>query len=453
MNIIIVGSGKVGYALTELLSTEGHDVTVIDTVPSLVENIVNEQDIIGYCGNGASFSVQSEAGIAKCDVFIAVTGSDELNIMSCLIAEKLGAKHAVARVRNPEYSLQIELIHDKLGIDLIINPDFESANEISRIISFPSASKVETFAKGRVDLAEITVETGSPLDNLPLFDLKKAVSVPMLICAVQRGEDVIIPSGDFVIKAGDILHFTAARLSLSKIFKSLGLQKKKIKTVLLIGGSRTSFYLAKMLVKMGVKVRLIEADKNRAAELEALLDGVSVIWGDGSDTALLDEYGICDADATVALTDIDEENMIVSMYAARREVKKVICKVTRPALVGMLPAVSKNCSVIYPQNITASIILRYIRALANSESEDAVQTLYRIIDGRAEAAEFTVSEKSKLSGKTLRELRLRPDINIACVSRKGSVIMPDGNTELMSGDNVIVISAGKGISTLDEILR
>ncbi len=452
MNIIIVGSGKVGLALTELLSNEGHDVTVIDTVPSLVEHAVNDQDVIGYCGNGASFSVQTEAGIAKCDVFIAVTGSDELNIMSCLVAEKLGAKHSVARVRNPEYSLQIDLIHDKLGIDLVINPDFESANEISRVISFPSASKVETFAKGRIDLAEISVEEGSPLDGLALFDLKRAVSAPMLICAVQRGEEVIIPKGNFVINAGDILHFTAAKQSLSKIFKALGLQKKKIKTVLLIGGSRTSFYLAKMLVKMGIKVRLIESDKERATALEAVLDGVSVIWGDGSDISLLEEYGLTEVDATVALTDVDEENMIISMYSARREVKKTICKVTRPALVGMLPAVSKNSSVIYPQNITASIILRYIRAIANSESSAEVQTLYRIIDGRAEAAEFILGERSQLCGKTLREITLRADVIIACVSRKSEVIIPDGNTSLEAGDSVIVISAGSGVSDLDEIL-
>ncbi len=452
MNIIIVGGGKVGYALTELLSTEGHNVSVIDTVPSLVENIVNEQDVIGYCGNGASFSVQTDAGIAKCDVFIAVTGSDELNIMSCLVAEKLGAKHSVARVRNPEYSLQMEFIRDKLGIDLVINPDFESANEIARSIAFPAASKVETFAKGRVELAEITVDEGSPLDSLPLFDLKKAVSAPMLICAVQRGDEVFIPAGNFIIKAGDILHFSAAKYSLGKIFKDLGLQKKKIRSALLIGGSRTSFYLAKMLLKMGLRVRLIESDRNRASELEALLDGVSVIHGDGSDTALLDEYGLSEVDASVALTDFDEENMIISMYAARKEVKKTICKVTRPALVGMLPAVAKNCSVIYPQNITASIILRYIRALANSESEAAVQTLYRIIDGRAEAAEFILSPKSRLCGKTLREITLKKNVIIACVSRQGEVIIPDGNTELSAGDSVIVITAGMGLSDLDEIL-
>lgn len=452
MNIIIVGGGKVGTKLTELLAGEGHDITVIDTAPKLIENIVNNQDVIGYCGNGASFPVQSEAGVEKCDVFISVTGSDELNIMSCLVAEKLGAKHSVARVRNPEYSLQMDFLRDKLGIDLVVNPDFESANEISRAIEFPSATKVETFAKGRIDLAEITVEEGSVLDGLHLYDLKKTVSVPMLICAVQRGEDVVIPSGNFVIKAGDILHFTTSKYSISKVFKALDIQKKKIKSVLIIGGSRTSFYLARHLLKVGIKVCIVEHDSERAAELETALDGATVICADGTDTEFLDEYRLENVDATVALTDMDEENMIFSMYAARRSVNKTICKVTRPALVNMLPSVTKNCSVIYPQEITSSLILRYIRAVNNSEASSSVQTLYRILDGKAEAAEFIASKSSALIGITLKDLKLKPDVIIACVSRRGSVIIPDGSTVIEPGDSVIVITAGQGVSDLNEIV-
>lgn len=452
MNIIIVGGGKVGTKLTELLAGEGHDITVIDTAPKLIENIVNNQDVIGYCGNGASFPVQSEAGVEKCDVFISVTGSDELNIMSCLVAEKLGAKHSVARVRNPEYSLQMDFLRDKLGIDLVVNPDFESANEISRAIEFPSATKVETFAKGRIDLAEITVEEGSVLDGLHLYDLKKTVSVPMLICAVQRGEDVVIPSGNFVIKAGDILHFTTSKYSISKVFKALDIQKKKIKSVLIIGGSRTSFYLARHLLKVGIKVCIVEHDSERAAELETALDGATVICADGTDTEFLDEYRLENVDATVALTDMDEENMIFSMYAARRSVNKTICKVTRPALVNMLPSVTKNCSVIYPQEITSSLILRYIRAVDNSEASSSVQTLYRILDGKAEAAEFIASKSSALIGITLKDLKLKPDVIIACVSRRGSVIIPDGSTVIEPGDSVIVITAGQGVSDLNEIV-
>lgn len=452
MNIIIVGGGKVGAALTELLAKEGHDVTLIDTAPKLVENIVNNHDVIGYCGNGASFPVQCEAGIDKCDVFIAVAGSDELNIMSCLVAEKLGAKHSVARVRNPEYSGQMDFLRDKLGVDLVVNPDLEAANEIARAVEFPAASKVETFAKGRVELAEIFVDESSPLSNLALCNLKKVVRAPMLVCAVQRGDEVIIPSGNFVIKAGDTLHFTTSQYSISRVFKSLELQAKKIKTVLVVGGSVTSFYLSKHLEKAGLKVCIVEADPERAAELEASLENVSVLCADGTDNAFLEEYRLENVDATVALTDIDEENMIFSMYAAQHGVEKTICKVTRQNLIKMLPTVTKNCSVVYPQSITANIILRYIRAVNNSAGS-SMQTLYRILDGKAEAAEFYAAGTSALIGKPLRELSLRKNVLIACVSHRGSVIMPDGNTKIHPGDSVIVINSGEPLSDLDDIIR
>ncbi len=451
MNIIIVGGGKVGIALAELLAGEGHNVAIIDTAPKLVESIVNNQDVLGYCGNGASFPVQSEAGVDKCDVFIAVTGSDEVNIMSCLVAEKLGAKHSVARVRNPEYSGQMDFLRDKLGIDLVVNPNLEAANEIARAVEFPAASKVETFAKGRVELAEIKVAESSPLVGIALFDLKKVVKAPMLVCAVQRGEDVIIPSGNFVISAGDILHFTTSKYSISRVFKSLDLQTKKIKSVLVVGGSLTSFYLARHLEKAGLKVCIVESDPERAADLESTLENITVLCADGTDTSFLEEYKLENVDATVALTDIDEENMIFSMYAAQRGVEKTVCKVTRANLIKMLPAVTKNCTVIYPQSITANIFLRYIRAVNNTEGS-SVQTLYRILDGKAEAAEFYAAESSVLVGKPLRELSLRPNVLIACVSHRGSVVMPDGNTVIHPGDSVIVITAGQGVSDLDEIL-
>ena len=451
MNIIIVGGGKVGTTLANLFSTEGHSVTIIDTAPKLIENIVNDYDVIGYCGNGASFPVQNEAGVSACDIFIAVTGSDELNIMSCLVAEKLGAKHSVARVRNPEYSLQMDFLKESLGIDLVINPDYESANEIFRAIEFPAASKVESFAKGRIDLAEITIEENSPLNGLALFDLKKEIKVPMLVCAVQRGDEVIIPSGDFVIKAGDTIHFTAAKHNLSKILKALDMKTRKIKSVLILGGSRSAYYLAKALIKAGIKVTLVESDIGRATELETALSEATVICADGTDTEFLNEYHIENIGATVALADTDEENMVFSIYAATHNVEKTICKITRPALIKMLPSVSINTTVMYPQSITSNIILRYVRAVNNTKGSQ-VETLYRLLYGKAEAAEFIVSENSALVGKTLREITLKPNVIIACVSRKGTVIIPDGNTTVEAGDSVIVITAGQGISDLDEIV-
>ncbi len=452
MNIIIVGGGKVGINLTSLLSNEGHDVTVIDTMPKLIENIVNDYDVIGYCGNGASFPIQNEAGVAKCDIFIAVTGSDELNIMSCIVAEKLGAKHSVARVRNPEYSHQLAFMRNKLGIDMIINPELEAANEISRIIEFPAATKLERFAKGRVELCEITIAPDSVLNEMALFDLRKKLSVAMLICAVQRGDELFIPKGNFILKAGDKIHFTASRSDLAKIFKLLGMQKKKIKSALVVGGSRTSYYLCQRLKSAGIKVKLIENDPQRAAQLEAELDGITVICGDGTDTDVLTDEGLENFDASVALTDIDEENLIMSMYANNLGVEKTICKINRTALLEMFKSVVADCSVISPKALTAGTILRYARAVNNLDGSH-IKTLYRIVDGKAEALEFIAADSCELIGKPLKELKLKQNMLIACVTHGNSVIIPDGNTVISSGDSVIVITGGDhAVSDLNEIL-
>lgn len=450
MNIVIVGAGKIGANLTKFLALENHNITVVDLSRKVIETLVNDCDVIGYVGNGAAFKTQEETGVAKCDCFIAVTGNDELNIMSCMLAAKTGAKKTIARVRNAEYSDQLLFMQNKLGIDLLINPEFETALEIARIIDFPSATKIETFAKGRIDLAEIIVTEDSPLHNLALKDLKQTINESILICAVKRGDEVIIPAGNFVIKAGDRLHFTASRHTLPSAFKSLGLQKKKIKSVLVVGGSRTSYYLVKTLLKAGKFVKLIEINEENATRLEAVLDGASVICGDGTDTALLTEEGLADFDAAVALTNIDEENIILSLYAANQNVSKTVCKINRDALAKMTAEMLKDCSVVCPKTNTASIILRYVRAVENA-SNDSIKTLYKILDGEAEAAEFIAAEDSLIVGKPLRELKLKPGNIIACVSSGRKVIIPDGNTVINPGDSVIVIT-NAAHSSLGEIL-
>ncbi len=452
MNIIIVGGGKVGIMLTQLLSEEGHSVTVIDTAAKLVENIVNDYDVMGIGGNGASASVLSEAGVSQCDIFVAVTGSDELNIMSCVIASKIGAKHTVARVRNTEYSLQSSFIRDSLGIGLVINPDFEAADEISRIIEFPAATKIETFSKGRIELAEITVSKESCLNGVMLSDLRKTFNTPMLVCAVQRGEDVIIPSGNFVIEAGDKIHFTASKLDLPKVFKALGLSKKKIRSVLIIGGSRTSFYLARHLLKAGIKVKIIENNEPRAKALEESLKGATIICGDGTDSETLIDEGLEGYDATVALTDIDEENIIFSVFAAKNGVGKTVCKVNREVFVSMMPSVLENCSIVTPKSITSSIILRFVRSIVNADGSN-IQKLYRIVEGKAEALEFHAAENCKLIGVCLKDCDLKPNIIIACISREGEVIIPDGSTAIKKDDSVIVITDGQPITDLNDILK
>ncbi len=452
MKIVIIGSGKLGSNLISLLSREDHDITVIDTSPKLVESVVNDNDVIGYCGNGASFAVLEQAGVAKCDVFIAVTGSDELNIMSCMVANRVGAKKTLARVRNTDYAGQLLFMQNKLGIDLIINTELETALEIARIIEFPAAIKVETFAKGRIDLAEITVAKDSPLDGIRLMNIRRDLDLPMLICAVSRDDEIFIPSGGFVLKAGDKIYFTAAKGALSKIFLNIGIRKKKIRSALIVGGSRTSYYLAQNLLRHGIKVKIVENNPARAAELESLLDGGTVICGDGTDVDLLEEEGISDYDATVCLTDMDEENIIVSMYAERKGVRKVVCKANRDALVQMATSTLPNCSVVCPKDTTCAIILRYIRAVSELEGS-RINTLYRILEGRAEAIEFTAEKESVLLGKTLREIDLKEGIIIACISRGREVIIPSGNTEIKAGDSVIVITAGIPLAGLDEILR
>jgi len=451
MNIIIVGGGKVGRSLIELLSVEGHNVTVIETDKKLVETLVNDYDVIGFCGNGGSFTVMEEAGVKESDIFISVTGSDELNIMSCLVAGKLGAKRTVARVRNPEYSLQVPFMRSKLGLSLVINPELEAANEIARFIEFPAAMNIETFAKGRIELAEITVEKDSVLCGMKLMELRKKLNVQMLVCAVQREEEVIIPSGGFVIKEGDRVHFSASHKSLPKIFKTLGLTKKKIKSVLIVGGSRTAFYLAKRLSSAGIDIKLIEQNAEKAARLDEELDNVTVICGDGTDHELLSAERIFDFDACVALTQIDEENLILSMYAASKGVEKTVCKINRAALVKMLSGQINNTNIVAPRQITTRTILRYVRAVSNVDGNE-MRTLYQILDGKAEAMEFIATENCKLNGKALKKLNLKPNIIIACISRGNTVLIPEGNTEVSKGDSVIVITAGQRISDLNEIL-
>ncbi len=452
MKIVIIGAGKLGSNLVTLLSQEDHDITVIDTSPKTIETVVNNNDVIGCCGNGASFAALEQAGTEKCDIFIAVTGSDELNIMSCMVAKRVGAKKTLARVRNTDYAGQLLFMQNKLGIDLIINTELETALEIARIIEFPAAIKVETFAKGRIDLAEITVEKDSPLDGIRLMNIRRDLDLPMLICAVSRDDEIFIPSGGFVLKAGDKIYFTAAKGALSKIFLNIGIRKKKIRSALIVGGSRTSYYLAQNLLRHGIKVKIIENNPARAAELESSLDGGTVICGDGTDVDLLEEEGIGDYDAIVSLTDIDEKNIVISMYAERKGVRKVVCKANRDALVQMATSTLPACSVVCPKDTTCAIILRYIRAVSELEGSH-INTLYRILEGRAEAIEFTAEKESQLLGKTLREIDLKDGIIIACISRGREVVIPSGNTEIKPGDSVIVITAGTPLAGLDEILR
>lgn len=449
MNIVIVGDGKVGAALTEHLSTEGHDVVVIDKDPKVVEEMVNQYDVMGLCGNGASYSVQMEAGVDKARLLIAATSSDELNILCCLVAKKIGAHHTIARVRNPEYAKQLHFFKEELGLSLVVNPEFAAANEIARVLRFPTALNMESFAGDRVDLAEIEIKANNPLAGMCVYEIGKRFKARVLICAIQRGEKVYIPNGNFGLQAGDRIHITSKRSDMIAFMKELGIYRHRTKNVLISGGGKMGYYLARQLSETGHNVKVIEIEEQRAEALADLLPNATVICGDGSDRNLLLEQGLDNQDAFVSLTTIDEENIITTMYASSIGVGKTVAKVNRVSYdilqsIGIETAVSSK-------TIAANQILGYVRALENSGAS-SVQTLYKLVNDRVEALEFRIeTEAAFYIGSTLKELQLKDDVIIGCILRKGKIIYPCGDDTIENGDNVIVITTQYGFKNFEEI--
>lgn len=451
MDIVIVGDGKVGSALTEHLSMEGHDVVVIDKDPKVVDAMVNQYDVMGLCGNGASYSVQMEAGVDKARLLIAATSSDEMNILCCLVAKKIGAHHTIARVRNPEYAKQLHFFKEELGLSLVVNPEFAAANEIARVLRFPSALNMESFAGDLVDLAEIELKADNPLSSMRVSEIAGKFKARVLICAVQRGEDVYIPNGNFTLQTGDRIHITSKRSDMVAFMKELGIYRHRTKNVLISGGGKMGYYLAKQLSETGHKVKVIEIDEQRAETLADLLPNATVVCGDGSDRSVLLEQGLDNQDAFVALTTIDEENIITTMYASSIGVGKTVAKVNRVSYdilqsIGIKTAVSSK-------TIAANQIIGYVRALENSGAS-SVQTLYKLVDDRVEALEFRIeTENAFYIGSTLKELQLKPDVMIGCILRKGKIIYPCGDDTIENGDCVIVITTQYGFKNFEEIFR
>ncbi|MBR0443705.1 MAG: Trk system potassium transporter TrkA [Clostridia bacterium] len=465
MNIVIVGDGKVGDTLIQYISGEGHSVTVIDKNPALINRVVNQYDVMGIAGNGASHEIQLEAGVKDADLFIAVAETDELNMVCCMIAKSLGAAHTVARVRDPQYSREIAFLRGHLGIDLVVNPEYDAAYEIARLIRFPAALKLDAFAKGQVDMAEIYISEGHPLAGRQLFTLSSLFGVRVLVCAIRRGEDVFIPSGDFTIMVGDSVSITASHTDLSAFFGKLGLMGKPIKSTMLLGGGRISYYLALRLGKLGIGARVIEKDDRRAEELSALLPQARVIVCDCTDSEALEEEGIGEMDACIALTDSDEENVIVSMFARTQGVERIITKVDQLSFVKMLPHIGVECTVS-PRLISAAIVLRYLRGLENSRKRErtgdeeglrseGIKSLHKLCDGRAEALEFDVDESFAQVGVPLMspDFNLKPNTLIACIVRDGAVIYPHGASTLEVGDSVVVVTTNRQLCELGDILE
>ena len=451
MRIVIIGVGKVGMTLTEYLSVEGNDVTLIDVDQETIDNAVNSFDVNGIVGNGVSFSVQQEAGVSHADVVIATTYSDEINMLCCLVAKKIGVRHTVARIRDPEYSRQFSFMLGEMGLDMIVNPELETAREISRLLRYPYAIRIDTFAKGKVDLAEMKIAPDSPLDGIQISDIQRKLQVRILVCAVQHGETVYIPRGDNVLYAGDRIHFTASHRDMNAFFRKMGSFHHKLKSVFIVGGGRIAYYLALQLIDLGMNVKIVEKDEARAKFLKESLPKAQIILGDGTDQTLLAEENFADADASVAATGIDEENIILSIFAIQQRIDKVITKISKTTLTDLLEAVGLD-SVVTPKLFTANLILSYIRAL-QSTAGGSVQTLYKLVENRVEALEFHVEKQSAVTSKTLRELNLKKDLLICCIIRKNNIIFPGGDDVIQPGDNVIVTTTNEKLTDLEDILK
>lgn len=449
MYIIIVGLGKLGSTLTKQLSTEGHDIVVVDPDNSVVSSTVDAYDVMGICGNGATYEVLKEAGAAKAKLIIASTGSDELNILCCLFAKHMGTENTIARVRNPDYAGQSQFLRNDLGISMTVNPEYETANEISRIIRFPSAANLDSFAGGRVEIARVRIHSDNPLCDMPIHEMRKKTKAKVIICAVQRNESVFIPSGDFVLHCDDVISITGTRAELSSFMKQTGVYKQKIKNVMIVGGGRIAYYLAKLLSDTGRNIKLIELNDERCQHMSDMLDDVTVIHGDGTDQDILEEQCIDGQDALIALTGIDEENIIVSMYAESKGVNKVITKVNRHSY-SILNDIGLE-TVVSPQIVAGNLVTRYVRALHNSAGNSQIQTLYKLVGGKVEAAEFIVPEDAGYLNIPFKELELMPNLLIGCIIRNGKIIFPGGDDVMKANDSVIVVTAGRIIEDLHDI--
>ena len=450
MKIVVIGDGKVGRSIIEHVSKEGHEIIVIDKNPNVVEQLVNAYDVMGVVGNGASYEIQKSARVEKADLLIATTPSDEINILSCIVSKMLGVKATVARVRSYDYSNQTNLMAKNLGINMIINPEMMTADEIMNVINFPEAISIESFAKGNVEMIEIYVSEQSPLVGAKLASFYDKFQVQILVCAIQRGEEVVIPDGNFVIMPKDKIHLTATKANLKLFLQKIGLAETKIKDALIIGGGKISLYLAKKLLKNKFKVKIIEKDLQRCIELNELLPSATIIHGDGSDQELLMEEGINAYNAVIPLTNSDEENIIISLFASKQKAKKIITKINRHSFIGLIETIGMS-SVVSPKELTAQQIVSYIRAKSNSRGSN-IRTLYKIVNNEVEALEFVAKKTSKVVNKPLKDLILKKNVLIAAIIREDEVIIPKGNDAIQENDSVIVITKDHLLDELNDIL-
>ncbi len=451
MKILIAGDGKVGMALTHELVREGHDVTVIDSNMNALRMDLGRYDVMTVNGNAAALNTLREAGVEQSELLIAATSADETNILCCLTARSLNKNlHTIARVRNPEYTEQLFTMREYLGLSLSINPEFSAAREIFRLLQFPGFLRRETFAKGRVEIVELKIPEGASLQNVALNNLYKIAGVKVLVCAVSRQGKVEIPNGSYVLRAGDHVYVTARAINLAQLIKNLKIETQKIRHVILVGGGRISYYLAELLLGTGVRVKIIEKDPDRAARLAELLPKASIVLGDGSMQSLLESEGVYGADALVTLTGMDEENIVISMFAHTVGVRKVITKVNRQEFSYIFNDMIG--SVVSPKELCSSEIVRYVRAMQKQTGQ--VITLHRIANEGAEALEFNVDDEVQWCNTPLKDVPLKQGVLISCITHKGKTVIPDGSSVFQKGDTVIaVVTSGRVIQQMNDIFE
>ena len=451
MNIIIVGCGKVGQTLAQQLNEEANNITVIDLDPAIVSDLTSRYDIMGVAGNGATHIKQQEAGIKEADLLIAVTGSDELNLLCCLIAKKAGNCQTIARVRSPEYSLEAPYLKEELGLAMVINPEAAAAAEIDRVLRFPSAITIETFAKGRVEILKFRLPEGSPLVNCAVKEIVSKFRCDVLVCAVERGDEAFIANGDFVFEEKDVISIIASPRNANEFFRKIKYKTNSVKNAMIVGGGEITYYLCERLHKSGISAKVIEKDRKRCEELCTLWPEIIVINGDAVDQEVLIEEGLEQAGAFVSLTNLDEENILLSLFAKTMTKGKLVTKINRIDFNDVVKHLDLD-TIIYPKNITSDMIVRYVRAMENTIGSN-VETLYSVIKGKVEAAEFIVKEDSPVTEKPLMELKLKRNILVAAILRGKTVIIPRGQDVIQPGDAVVVVSNPAVLHDITDIIQ
>jgi len=449
MKIVIAGGGKVGSVLCAELATGENDIILIEKIETRLDNLISKYDISGIVGNGASYDIQQEAGVKNCDIFIAVTAQDEVNIMACILAKKLGAKYTIARVRNPEYSSHFDYVRESLGVNLMINPELESARSIARIIKFPTVLSIQSFANNRVELIEIEVAANSPLANLSLNDFRNKFG-DVLVCAISRKNDTLIPSGENKLLVGDHAYVIGNKPSIRKFYKTICPQKTKVQSALIIGGGRLTYYLLDFLKEYRMDIKVIEQKREVAEELSAAYPNVEIILGDGTDQDVLHQEGIGNYNAFISLIGVDEENIIASLFASQQNVEKVITKVNRELLLKIFDSAGIE-SIITPKRVIANTILRFIRSLGNTSVSD-VEALYRLANNEAEAIQFKVKDTSRVIHTPLVKLNTKPNLIVACIIRNHKLIIPSGQDVIKPNDHVIIVTKEKSLDDIDDII-